>query len=56
MLTAVAAEGGGVSPMNRDQECCCAWQIHRLLLCKLSAMKTVHGALLYPRQNNLPSQ
>ena len=54
MLTAVSTEG----VYMRDQgsrECGCAWQIHRLLLCTLSVMKNVHGALLYTRQNNLPS-
>ena len=48
VLTAVVAEG------SRDWGN--TWQIHTLLLGAQSVMKNVHGALLYPRQNNLPSQ
>ena len=33
-----------------------AWQIHRWLLSALYVMEIVHGALLYPRQNDFPSQ
>ena len=55
MLTAVAAEGVFMYDQG-SRECGCAWQIHRLLLCTVSVMKNVHGALLYTRQNNLPSQ
>ena len=55
MLTAVAAEGVFMHDQG-SRECGCAWQIHRLLLCTVSVMKNVHGALPYTRQNNLPSQ
>ena len=48
MLTAVKAEG--------SREWGTVWLIHTSLLCALSVMKKVHGILLYPRQNNLPSQ
>ena len=57
MQTTVAAEEGFTHEQG-SRECGCAWQIHRLLLCTVcQQMSTnVHGALLYPRQNNLPSQ
>ena len=44
MLTAVAAEGV-CTHEQESRECGCTWQIHRLLLCTLSAMKNVHAAL-----------
>ena len=42
--------------MNRDQESVAV--PGRYIDCSYvqSVMKNVHGALLYPRQNNLPSQ
>ena len=48
MLTAVLAEG--------SREWDNAWQIHTLLLCAQSVMKNVHGALLFPKQKDLPSE
>ena len=54
MLTTVAAEGGFTHEQG-SRECGCAWQNIDCSYVQ-SVMKNVHGALLYPRQNNLPSQ